>query len=178
MMRGGCQRRATSSMRSTCTARDALPAHVDIHACTALNCTGAKLHHGSGGRIRTCDLRVMSPMSYQLLYPAINSGLRPAYGNSTRKPILSVNKNERWQIITCHGSQAYRTSKSYIVSVRGAKLHRGSGGRIRTCDLRVMSPMSYQLLYPAVFVCQRRFHAFPLKRRCFISPSRIILDMA
>ena len=26
----------------------------------------------------------------------------------------------------------------------------GSGGRIRTCDLRVMSPTSYQLLYPAV----------------------------
>ena len=26
-----------------------------------------------------------------------------------------------------------------------------SGGRIRTSDLRVMSPTSYQLLYPAVF---------------------------
>ena len=25
----------------------------------------------SGGRIRTCDLRVMSPVSYQLLHPAI-----------------------------------------------------------------------------------------------------------
>ena len=25
----------------------------------------------SGGRTRTCDLRVMSPTSYQLLYPAI-----------------------------------------------------------------------------------------------------------
>jgi hypothetical protein len=29
------------------------------------------------------------------------------------------------------------------------------GGRIRTCDLRVMSPTSYQLLHPAVCRIQR-----------------------
>ena len=29
----------------------------------------------------------------------------------------------------------------------------GCGGRIRTNDLRVMSPTSYQLLYPAIFIC-------------------------
>lgn len=28
----------------------------------------------------------------------------------------------------------------------------GCGGRTRTCDLRVMSPASYQLLYPALFL--------------------------
>ena len=27
----------------------------------------------------------------------------------------------------------------------------GCGGRTRTCDLRVMSPTSFQLLYPAIF---------------------------
>ena len=31
----------------------------------------------------------------------------------------------------------------------------GCGGRIRTCDLRVMSPTSYQLLYPAKSWCRR-----------------------
>ena len=29
-----------------------------------------------------------------------------------------------------------------------------SGGRTRTCDLRVMSPTSYRLLYPAVLDCK------------------------
>ena len=29
----------------------------------------------------------------------------------------------------------------------------GSGSRTRTCDLRVMSPTSYQLLYPAIYFC-------------------------
>ena len=29
-----------------------------------------------------------------------------------------------------------------------------SGGRTRTCDLRVMSPTSYRLLYPAMFWCK------------------------
>ena len=33
----------------------------------------------------------------------------------------------------------------------GLSVHFCSGGRIRTSDLRVMSPTSYQLLYPAVF---------------------------
>ena len=31
-----------------------------------------------------------------------------------------------------------------------------SGGRTRTCDLRVMSPTSYRLLYPAVLDCKGR----------------------
>ena len=31
-----------------------------------------------------------------------------------------------------------------------------SGGRTRTCDLRVMSPTSYRLLYPAVLDCKDR----------------------
>ena len=32
----------------------------------------------------------------------------------------------------------------------------GCGGRTRTCDLRVMSPTSFQLLYPAIFhLCAR-----------------------
>ena len=35
--------------------------------------------------------------------------------------------------------------------------HFGCGGRIRTCDLRVMSPTSYQLLYSASFATQCRF---------------------
>lgn len=30
-------------------------------------------------------------------------------------------------------------------------LKRGCGGRTRTYDLRVMSPTSFQLLYPAIF---------------------------
>ena len=29
----------------------------------------------------------------------------------------------------------------------------GCGDKTRTCDLRVMSPTSYQLLYPAIFSC-------------------------
>jgi hypothetical protein len=30
----------------------------------------------------------------------------------------------------------------------------GSGDRTRTCDLRVMSPTSYHLLYPALYFSQ------------------------
>ena len=34
--------------------------------------SGTRSKNGSGGRIRTCDLWVMSPTSYQLLHPATN----------------------------------------------------------------------------------------------------------
>ena len=37
----------------------------------------------------------------------------------------------------------------------------GCGGRTRTCDLRVMSPTSYQLLYSAIF----SFARFPVLPR-------------
>ena len=41
----------------------------------------------------------------------------------------------------------------------------GCGGRTRTCDLRVMSPTSYQLLYSAIFnFCLRIDH-------CLMSPT-------
>ena len=47
--------------------------------------------------------------------------------------------------------------RTRVTAVKGRCLNRlttgpdGCGGRIRTCDLRVMSPMSCQLLYSAIF---------------------------
>ena len=43
----------------------------------------------------------------------------------------------------------------------------GCGDKTRTCDLRVMSPTSYQLLYPAIFVL--------LTFECFIIISKITI---
>ena len=41
--------------------------------------TGESFFSGCGGRIRTNDLRVMSPTSYQLLYPAIYCSIESLY---------------------------------------------------------------------------------------------------
>ncbi len=45
----------------------------------------------SGGRTRTCDLRVMSPTSCQLLYPAVSqdSGMIVVV-NTARQPLAAV----------------------------------------------------------------------------------------
>ena len=41
-----------------------------------------------------------------------------------------------------------------------------SGDRTRTCDLWVMSPTSYLLLHPAVYVLLLMSNRYSLKRRC------------
>ena len=43
-------------------------------------------------------------------------------------------------------SQGFQVSASILVTQDGC------GDRTRTCDLRVMSPTSYQLLYSAIFI--------------------------
>ena len=51
--------------------------------------------------------------------------------------------NPKWQANACHESKQKQHPK-------GCCFLFGCGDRIRTCDLRVMSPTSYQLLYPAI----------------------------
>ena len=47
-------------------------------------------------------------------------------------------------------SKAYRQKERTHILLEYEFFY-GCGGRIRTNDLRVMSPTSYQLLYPAIF---------------------------
>ena len=82
---------------------------------------------GSGGQIRTDDLRVMSPTSYQAAPPRI------------------------------HLCRLITKLVGVIVIVTTAKtlLYKiGSGGQIRTDDLRVMSPTSYQAAPPRIHSCR------------------------
>ena len=61
---------------------------------------------GSGGRTRTCDLRVMSPTSCQLLHPAIvhtivHFEIGPI---ETGQPVLSKRELRRYAIATSRSS--------------------------------------------------------------------------
>ena len=48
-----------------------------------------------------------------------------------------------------------KKSAETLINKGFSALNFGCGGRTRTCDLRVMSPTSYQLLHPAIFIFQR-----------------------
>ena len=89
--------------------------------------------HNSGSWIRTNGLRVMSPTSFQLLYPAI----------------IFV------KLSICFFQLA--SSKRRTRLIMNSQDKHNSGSWIRTNDLRVMSPTSFQLLYPAIIFCQLNF---------------------
>ncbi len=76
---------------------------------------------GSGDRIWTCDLRVMSPTSYQTAPPR-------------NYCVFDVT------VILRFGMPS-QNNQSRLKGI-------GSGDRIWTCDLRVMSPTSYQTAPP------------------------------
>ena len=83
-------------------------------------------NYGGLGRNRTADTRIFSPLLYRLSYQAfskmaVQTGIEPAISCVTGR---HVNR--------------YTTGPF------------GCGDRTRTCDLRVMSPTSYQLLHPAM----------------------------
>ena len=143
---------------------------------------------GCGGKIRTCDLRIMSPTSYQAAPPR-DRGVPHCYqqlahgrfanqvcgftvsfpGSFTTAPILRVPAHTRLPALLLSDSKdspkggrvrpvsrlnrrlrliaQRRTSRGAVLNF-GSASGFGCGGRIRTYDLRVMSPTSYQTAPP------------------------------
>ncbi len=63
---------------------------------------------------------------------------------------------KRWQVIA--GLETRKEGKGHKKSATISEtvtLLLSSGSRTRTCDLRVMSPTSYLLLYPAILIYAR-----------------------
>ena len=83
----------------------------------------------SGGRTRTCDLRVMSPTSYQLLYPAMwNAKVGTFFGSAkfffkmAGRPLAFEPREQRASI---SAAEALLLSGSEILHLHG------TGGRLR-----------------------------------------------
>ena len=66
------------------------------------------------------------------------------------KSASDVRKNNRDFPLIRNQSALGKKRKTFRFS---SLIFRGSGRRTRTSGLRVMSPTSYQLLYPAIWVC-------------------------
>ncbi len=110
------------------------------------------------GRNRTADTRVFSAVLYRLSYPA-RRPLRESSGGGIRTHDLVVNSHPLWplsypgSISSAHVgfsniAACVPTSKNAPRQHSDTGPERNSGGRIRTCDLRVMSPTSYQTAPP------------------------------
>ena len=116
-------------------------------------------HHGQG-RNRTADTMIFSHVLYQLSYLAQTKN-PPEPGRRGRESSGEGRLTGSPLPPTFAGSTCRRQSRranvalssSFLVPERGKRRPRrrftsNSGGRIRTCDLRVMSPTSYQTAPP------------------------------
>ena len=112
-------------------------------------------HHGQGQN-RTADTMIFSHVLYQLSYLAQKKNPpepRGAGGESRERPELPSLPSRPLPRAPRIGNSPQDEHYLGIVSKRGKRRQRrrftsNSGGRIRTCDLRVMSPTSYQTAPP------------------------------
>ena len=73
---------------------------------------------------------------------------------NTNNKIVSISSWERFASASAKGCLINKMCKIKKLQI-SLKLFTCSGNRTRTCDLRVMSPTSCLLLYPAMFRVQR-----------------------
>ena len=113
--------------------------------------------YGCGDRTWTCDLRVTSHKASPCL-PLRNI---VAYACLERIAMLLISSPQRHALI-CHRQRRtvspQRAPLIVLITRQKKNCHKrqflnGCGDRTWTCDLRVMSPTSYQLLYPAILSC-------------------------
>ena len=113
---------------------------------------------GCGDRTWTCDLRVMSPTSYQLLHPAINGGGRRIrtfevedgrftvcslwpLGNPSKNKMelaIGIEPTTCWLQVSCSTVEPHQ--------------HIGGNNRTRTCDPLINSQLLYLLSYIPIYL--------------------------